>query len=164
MNILMLVGSPKPKGSVSEILGSCLVRKLEQLGHKNISVNTAKTIRTEPGLQELKETYSYSDLLVIAYPLYIDTLPYPLISALEHLSELKTTNPKKVLAICNCGFPESSQCSISLSNIELFTKQTGNIWLGGFALGAGGAIAGMTRGENLKKAVVCLGTLLKHST
>jgi multimeric flavodoxin WrbA len=87
-----------------------------------------------------------SDLIVLSFPLYVDSLPSQVIKFLEliadHEKKRQFQEKKYFIAIVNSGFPEASQNEIALSICRLFAKQVGFIWLGGLAKGGGEMIAG----------------------
>jgi hypothetical protein len=86
-----------------------------------------------------------SDLVMLAFPIYVDTLPAPVIETLQRIAEhRRRENPRRQLftAIANCGFPEAYQCDNALAVCETFAAQAGYEWAGGLALGAGEAING----------------------
>jgi hypothetical protein len=49
-----------------------------------------------------------ADLVVLAFPLYVDTLPAPVIALLESLTARRAVLPPstRFAALVNCGFPE----------------------------------------------------------
>jgi hypothetical protein len=83
-------------------------------------------------------------LLVLAFPLYVDAAPAPLVAVLEWVAArgLSTDGEVRVVALVNSGFPEAAQCTPALALIRRFAVETGMSWAGGLALGAGAAIDG----------------------
>jgi hypothetical protein len=106
----------------------------------------SRAMRTEARLQELLQAVDRSDLVILAFPLYVDSLPYLVTQALEriaaHRQAKPALKPASFLAIANCGFPEPQHCNPALAICEQFAQVTGLRWAGGLALGAGGAISG----------------------
>jgi hypothetical protein len=106
---------------------------------------------------------SRSDLLILAFPLFADSLPAAVIAALEILSDnsRKTVSPKpqRLVAIVNNGFPEAWQNAIAVQICKRFADESGLVWSGGFSLGGGGAINGTpldragARARNARKAL-----------
>jgi len=144
---LLLIGSPKLAGeSSSESLGTYL---LERLAERDIQTEThyvARAMRTETRTQELLEAVDRADLIILAFPLYVDSLPYLAIEALERIAAHRQAQPASaagsLLAIANCGFPEVRHNDMALAICEQFTAAAGLRWAGGLALGEGGAING----------------------
>jgi hypothetical protein len=144
---LLLIGSPKPAGeSSSESLGTYL---LERLAERSIQVETqhvARALRTEARTQELLQAVDRADLFILAFPLYVDSLPYLATEALERIAAHRQEQPSPAsasfLAIANCGFPEVQHNQAALAICEQFAVEAGLRWAGGLALGQGGAISG----------------------
>lgn len=142
--ILLLVGSPKAKGSTSLSLGSYLTEKLGEKGCtcEKIQIHTGK----RDNLQEIIEKVEETEVLIITAPLYVDSIPAPLINVLEQIesSRKNTTHAKQqsLVAILNSGFPEAFQNSTALKIIKNFGDRNNFKWLGGLAMGCGPAISG----------------------
>ena len=80
---LLLIGSPKPGDSSSESLGGYLLEELEKRGVSTQTLKVARAVRTEEATEELHAAVAAADLIVLSFPLYIDSLPAPAIRALE---------------------------------------------------------------------------------
>jgi hypothetical protein len=149
---LLLVGSAKPAGqSTSEALGSYLVQKLAEHGVAVTTMHVARALRTEGRVAELLQAIDRSDLLILAFPLYVDSPPYLVAAALERIAAHRQTQPApkppSFLVIVNCGFPEAHHNRTALAICEQFAVAAGLRWAGGLALGAGGAISGRPLAE-----------------
>ncbi|MBU0984425.1 MAG: NAD(P)H-dependent oxidoreductase [candidate division Zixibacteria bacterium] len=144
--VLLLVGSAKQQTSTSEAIGTCLLERLHPAGFETETLFTHKASRSDEAMAELIAAVARADLIVLAFPLYVDCLPYTVINALEHIrdSRRSTTNHKdqSLLCIVNCGFPEAHQNETALAICRQFARETGFTWSGGLALGAGGVIHG----------------------
>jgi NAD(P)H-dependent FMN reductase len=144
---LLLVGSAKPAGeSTSEALGAYL---LQRLAERNLATETryvSRAMRTPGRTQELLQAVDRADLIILAFPLYVDSLPYLVVQALERLAAHRQAqpipSPASFTAIANCGFPEPQHNQTALAVCEQFAASAGFTWAGGLALGAGGAISG----------------------
>ena len=109
------------------------------------------------------ELVGASDLLVLAFPLYIDSLPAQLIAAFEKIAVQRknAASPKtqELVVIVNNGFPESAQNATALAICRQFALETGIEWVGGLSLGGGGVINGSSLEEagfvarNIRKAL-----------
>src|SRR6266540_190347 len=175
---LLLVGSPRTKKSTSYSLGSYL---FEQLSAHNIQTKTIHihtSIRSVERMKTLLEAVDAADLVLLAFPLYVDSLPAPTIEALEqiaaHCASNVGTNPHQThrqlfAAISNCGFPEAHHNATALAICGNFAGQAGFNWAGSLALGAGeGMIHGVPLNEldgrvlPLKKALDLAASALAH--
>lgn len=236
---LLLVGSPRAGKSTSESLGTYLLDRLRDKEMETDVLRVCPSISSESGIKELYSATDAADILILAFPLYVDSLPAATTRALELIAEhrrkpllipptvirmiqdlvgylessnvaaalplvekmtsvaasalpgpigmalklilgqvvkrqmvspatLKTLReylnglqPKRqqFVAICNCGFPESSQAELAIEMCHRFAEETGLEWSGGLALGEGGAIDGkpLTRAggmvRNVRKAL-----------
>jgi hypothetical protein len=87
-----------------------------------------------------------SDLLILAFPLYVDSLPSRVVAALELIAEHRRIENiptrRRVVAIVNSGFPEARQNDLALAICRRFAQEVGIDWAGGLALGGGPMIGG----------------------
>ena len=149
---LLLIGSAKPAGeSSSEALGAYLLRRLAE---RNVSTETryvTRVLRTEARASEFLQATDRADLLILAFPLYVDSLPYLVTEALERITAHRQAQPSPAptsfLAIANCGFPEAAHNATALAICQQFANEADFAWAGGLALGEGGAISGRPLAE-----------------
>lgn len=127
---LVLNGSPKQGNSHS--LGAYFAELLTQRGFTCELLHSVK----HP-VEETLSAIVKSDVILISFPLYVDSLPGSLTAVLEELADQWPAGDKSMLAIANCGFPESEQAATALGIIEQFALQVGARWLGGVSMGAG---------------------------
>ena len=161
--VLLLVGSPFGFRSTSSSLGSYLMDRLIEKGYTANKVHIHELVKSQEGIEELLHLVGISDLVVLTFPLYVDSLPAPVIKAMEiitrHRREAADAKNQKFIAISNSGFPEAHQNLIALEICRCFAQRSGFEWAGGLALGMGPAIrrkplnelGGMVR--NVKKAL-----------
>lgn len=144
---LLLIGSPKGEKSTSESLGNYLISKLEEFEMTAEKAYIHRLVNREEKIQNLFEMIDRADLIILSFPLYVDSLPAPVIKAMEFIKEERDTlNDKKTknfIAIANNGFPEASQNETALKICRIFSKECGFTWKGGIAIGGGGAINGI---------------------
>jgi multimeric flavodoxin WrbA len=143
---LLLVGSPKTRKSTSNSLGGYL---FEQLSARSIQTETIylhTVLRSPTKMQALLDAVDAADLVTLAFPLYVDSLPAPVIEALEriaaHRQRRDPSHRQLFTAIANCGFPEAYQTATALAICETFARQAGFEWAGALALGGGQMING----------------------
>lgn len=138
-NIIAINGSPKTKDSVSGMI----ISQIE--GIVGVSITTyqaTKLIRREDTTETLSDVLK-ADILLFVFPLYVDSLPAPLVKTLtliERVIMAEDLPPKKVFAICNCGFLEAEHTRFALNIIENFCARAGMIWGYGVGIGSGGFI------------------------
>ena len=142
---LLLVGSPRTRKSTSNSLGAYLY---EQLAARSIETETIyphTVLRSAAKTQALLDAVDAADLVTLAFPLYVDSLPAPIIETLERIAahrEGRQRRPQIFTAIANNGFPEAAHSATALAICETFAQQAGFTWAGGLALGEGGMIGG----------------------
>jgi len=149
---LLLVGSAKPRGtSTSEVLGHEMLARLKARGIATTTRWVQHDAHSAHGLAALVADARTHDLLVIATPLYIDSLPSLVTRALEAIAadrrSLASPPPLTVALIVNCGFPEARHCSVAAAICALFARATGARWAGALQLGGGGAVGGRSLSE-----------------
>jgi len=147
---LLLVGSPRLEKSSSSSLGSYLFEQLQQQGVETETIYLYKAINTADRIEALRDAIDRADLVVLAFPLYVDTLPGPVISVFETLVEhcRQKSKTTRFAAIVNCGFPEASQNANAIAVCAEFARSAGFKWMGGLPLGAG---EGMVRAQPLQQ-------------
>jgi multimeric flavodoxin WrbA len=143
---LLLIGSAKKPRSTSESLGSYLMTRLGERGCDTESLSVHRSHRSRDGLEALLDAVDRCDLLVLAFPLYVDSLPALLTRTLEMIASRRGGRQhdrrQRLVAIVNNGFPEAEQNEVALRICRRFASETGFEWAGGLALGGGEAING----------------------
>jgi multimeric flavodoxin WrbA len=139
---VLLIGSPRTRKSTSASLGGYLFEQLNARGIETQTIQIYTSINSQERLSTLYEAIDHADLVVLAFPLYVDSLPAPVIAALEKIAAHRKVNPTGIrfAAIANCGFPGANHNETALAITAEFARQTGLTWLGGLALGAGEGI------------------------
>ncbi len=144
--VVLLNGSPKPGGGTSGVLGEYLLGKLRESGLETEALSAARAIRSAGEMEKLLAALASSDLMVLVSPVYVDSLPYPVIKALEEIAEYlggKARRKKRgFAAITNCGFPEALHNDTALEICRCFAGDAGFEWAGGLGLGGGQALEG----------------------
>jgi len=143
---LLLIGSAKRPCSTSESLGDYLIQRLGERGYATRKLLIYRSLASEEGHRELLAATDLADILILAFPLYVDSLPSLVIQTLESLAKHRLAGgplrPQRLVAIVNCGFPEAHHNDTALSICRRFAKEAGYEWCGGLALGGGEAING----------------------
>lgn len=155
---LLLVGSPRGMASVSRALGNHLLLSLEKRGVAIKELPVYPAMADEKKMAELLAAVDACTLLILAFPLYVDQLPAPLISLLLRIAERRPGRQgaptQGLAAIVNCGFPETVHCTPAREIVRIFSKQAGFHFLGCLAVGMGGAVGN----RGLAKA----GVIVRH--
>jgi len=127
---VLLVGSPRTKKSTSASLGGYLFEQLAERGIQTETVQLYTSINSPERTKSMLAAIDGADLVVLAFPLYVDTLPAPVISALEKISEHRKLNrtPIRFAAISNCGFPEAKHTDTALAICAVPTKTDFRGW------------------------------------
>ncbi|MCK4972677.1 MAG: NAD(P)H-dependent oxidoreductase [Candidatus Heimdallarchaeota archaeon] len=143
-NVLLLVGSPKASSSSSAALGNYLTSRLEEFGLSIEKEYIYKLIRKKEGQKKLLSKVNNADLIILAFPLYVDCLPAGVTKALELIANHRKSlnNPKKpgFVVLINCGFPEAEQNNTAVAICKIFAREVGFVWKGALALGMGSGL------------------------
>jgi len=142
---LLLIGSPKAR-STSSSLGQEFMARLGGRGWETNMLRILPHLKKEEKWQELIPELEKADLVALLSPLYVDSLPAPVTEALERIAALRKSaaggRKQGFMAILNCGFPEAFHNYTGLAIARQFAQEAGYEWMGGLALGMGGAIDG----------------------
>jgi len=139
---VLLVGSPRTRKSTSASLGGYLFEQLNARGIDTETIQIYTSINSPERMNTMYEAINNTDLVLLAFPLYVDSLPAPVIAALEKITtHCKDKNSHiRFAAISNCGFPGADHNATALAICEEFAHEAGFAWLGSLALGAGEGI------------------------
>ena len=151
---LLLVGSPRGSRSTSASLGNYLLERLRERDFDTRWLLAHRAVRDARSRQSLIRSVAQANLVVLAFPLYVDCLPYPMIRTLEIIAaqplkraSVKGQNKQRLVAMVSCGFPEAFHNDTALAICRQFARETGRHWAGGLALGSGGVIDGQPLAE-----------------
>ncbi len=134
MKIALINASPKVKMSASEVLLNIVEDKIEKSNEIiNIKLRKAKLTHED------KKAFECADVLVFAFPLYVDGIPGHLLYCLREIEKMNLP-PKSVYAIMNCGFYEGEQNRFAFDVMKNWCYKTGFYFNGGVGIGGGGCI------------------------
>jgi hypothetical protein len=147
----LLIGSPRGLASTSESLGTYVLQRLREHGLETGKAYVNPSLNSDKNREALLRLVDISDLLILAFPLYVDSLPSRVVAALELIAEHKRAvnvpKRRRLVAIVNSGFPEARQSDTALAICRRFAKEAELDWAGGLALGGGQLIAGRALAE-----------------
>ena len=139
MIITLINGSPKIKNSASESILLALKSQLpDDANIKECKFNNAQL--NEADLEKIVD----SDVLIFAFPLYVDGIPSHLINCLDQIEtsfNKVETKKKTVYALVNCGFYEGHQGNIALEMMKNWCTKAKLEWAQGIGIGGGGMLA-----------------------
>ena len=156
-----LIGSPKPGSSTSSSLGEHLLGLLAERGLDTETVSLSKALRSPHATDALCASVDAADLVVLSFPLYVDSLPGVVTRALEIIAGHRTrvaadgattagssgAEVPAFMAICQSGFPEQSQNAVALRICRHFAQAAGFEWAGGLPMGGGAMLGGRRLAE-----------------
>jgi multimeric flavodoxin WrbA len=132
-----------------------LIDRLKNRGWTVDIIRIHSYVKREGRLDSLILKMGEADLLVFSFPLYVDSMPAPVIRVLEALAETlnrlradgEPVKTQGFAAIVNNGFPEVLHNHTALAQARIFSRQAGLIWMGGLAMGMGEAVGGQPLAE-----------------
>jgi multimeric flavodoxin WrbA len=144
---VLLVGSPRMAKSTSASLGGYLLDQMAAQGVATETIQIYHAIHDERKHAAMLDAIDRADLTLLAFPLYIDSLPAPVLSLMRSIEERRAGKARGAFAaIANCGFIESSQNESALGSCAAFAKAAGFRWMGSITIGGG---EGLVHGRHL---------------
>jgi hypothetical protein len=142
-SILLLTGSHRGKKTTTNSILDYLEEKLSIYNTTVFREQVPAIFSNLQFVSRINEILQKCDAIVLCFPLYFDTLPYPLISALELLSnQSKKYNGIKIFSIVHCGLPEAAHCNNALAVCKNFSENMGFNYSGSAIIPDTGAIDG----------------------
>ena len=139
------MGSPHSRGN-SASLGDYLLRQLVARGWQTDTLRIHPLQSRNSGLDELLGAVRSADLIILSFPVYVDSLPTNLIRALQWIAADRraatSAREQRLVAVVNAGFPEACHTEYALAICRRFASESGIIWAGGLGMGGGGMIGG----------------------
>lgn len=143
---LVLIGTPKPGAGASTSLATHIAGNLATAGFEIETLRAVQAVRSPEAIQSLFGSFDAAHVVVVVFPLYVDSLPAPLTKAFEllaaHRRDRAMAGSPRLMGVCQNGFPESRQNEPALENCRLFCRDAGIEWAGGLAFGGGGFVSG----------------------
>ena len=150
--IVVIIGSPRGRESVSQALADFLSHKLSDNWVETEMLRVTSTRRSKETVERSHLMMDSSDAVLLVFPLIADQLPSGMVKFLEDYSLHRKSNPpakqQSLMALVTNRFPEASQCDKAVSVARRFAELEGFLWLGGITLGETGLLPA---GGNLEK-------------
>lgn len=151
MKISVINGSPKASG-----ISSLIINQMEKLLDKSLKTYHAIKVAHMDTSSEIIADILDTDILLIVFPLFVDSLPSPLIELLTKLESTAHQNVTipRIYTIVN-GALDVEQTALALEMIEHFTCRAGLSWGYGIGIGEGSLLynAGEEWGNSLASDV-----------
>jgi hypothetical protein len=146
---ILWIGSPKGCSSTSESIGFYLLDRLQKAGWETSLVRILPILESEERIELFLKDTERVDLVILATPLYVDSLPSPVIRMMETIHErvLDRERKRRFLTIVNSGFPERVHNEIAIEICRKFAKESGFEWYGGIPVSGGGVVGGQPLAE-----------------
>lgn len=141
MKVALINGSPKGQRSASQVILDHAKETLPK--YLDFMSFTLKEPHIE---QDVLKQITSCDLLIWAFPLYVDAIPshvLPWLYELERIYRNRDGTKPRVYALVNCGFYEADQNAIMLEIIRNWCTKSGLVWGQGIGFGAGGVFVGL---------------------
>jgi len=143
---VLLIGSPRLENSTSKVLGDRLLRRLEQQGLAAETHFVHRALADGDKAEAMFSAVDGADVVVFAFPLYVDQLPAPVVWACEQIAARRRRQSSGHRPMMTClvqsGFPETQQNQPASDIMKRFAVAAGFTWAGGLIMGMGGATAG----------------------
>ncbi len=135
----LLVGSPRMAKSTSASIGGYLFGKFSEQGVRTETIQIYKIFENPDKMSRMLESLDHSELVVLAFPLYIDSIPAPVLETLRAIAEYRSGKAPggRFAAIANCGFIESRHNENALASCAAFAREAGYSWMGSVSIGGG---------------------------
>ena len=141
----LISGSPKPINSNSSYFLKIISSNIDEY-----KVFELKNDRYDGILESIEN----SDVIVFAFPLYVDSPPSITLSFLDYIIDKKIELKNKyVYTIINCGFREGEQNITALNIIKRWCNKVGCIYRGSIMIGAG-EIVGKAKYKFISKSAL----------
>jgi putative NADPH-quinone reductase len=146
---MLIVGSPGNFRSNSSKIGQYLLDRLAEAGWSTEKECVYLAMKDEKLMESIFERMDASDLIILSFPLYVDSLPSQMIKFMEMVDQRRhgAKGDQRLMAVCQSGFSESRHNEYALRVCSIFARDAGYRWVGGLTVGGGAAIGGRDLNE-----------------
>lgn len=132
MKLVFVNGSPR-RNKAHFVFARTMKELAEAAGHQSDIYHAIDLPGGGEKFSELTTCLAGAEILGLFTPLYVDTLPYPVISLLEDLANQckKELEGKRFFTVSGCGFPDLRLFEPVFGTCKSFARATGMVWLGG---------------------------------
>lgn len=144
--VLLMVGSPKKDHSTSNSIGQYMVMNFRKSNYMSKTIFIYDSQKEEYHCKDMIDCFNESNIIILSYPLYTDSLPARCIEAFEYITAERAKksciSDQIFLAVGNCGFYEKKHLQNSLNVCKFFARENSLKWYGGIPIGGGPQIQG----------------------
>ena len=161
MNVLIINASPRPKGT-SAMLAAMCAEHLEKGGLRVERLNLYPSLKNP---EALYASVGRADTVVLSGPCYVNTYPADVTAFLEGLAaHPEALKGQRLYGIIQGGMPYAHTHECGLTMLQLFARQCGLKYMGGFVMGLGAMLNGAPIDKlfNAKKVRRLLGVFFDH--
>jgi hypothetical protein len=135
-NVLIVNGSPRQAQSSSHALGEYVRRECIKKDIDAELVTISAYLKNEALLKEFVSKVETCTMLFLIFPLYVDSLPYTVIRALEVIKKYSTpgNKEKRVIALSHSGL-DANQNRVAIKICECFARELNYRFAGGLMFG-----------------------------
>jgi len=148
--VLLVVGSPQKERSTSSSLGNFLMDRMKERGASVERVFAYDLFDNEAMAQEALQMLSAADLVVMASPVYVDSLPSQVMRFMEQTYARLgpgSMSGKHFVGMVNMAFSEKVQGETAVRIMHEYALDMGFSWTGGLILPQGPMIMGRRMDE-----------------
>lgn len=128
----LISGSPKIKPSNSMFFLNKIKSSLEEYSVFEFKKNT---------YDEIIKSIENSDVIILAFPLYVDSPPTLILTFLDYIIDNKIDlKGKQIYNIINCGFRDGNQNIVAANILSSWCKKVNAKYSGSLLIGAGEVI------------------------
>ena len=150
MKLTIFNGSPRRKASNTRILINKFIERYQQQYRQEQEVQSEIYLKDLKKVEKHKQIYSDSETVIVAFPLYADSMPGIVKHFLEHTARPEMTHPKSLGFIVQSGFPEAIHSVFVEKYLAKFAGRAGCSYLGTIIKGGGEGIRMSSEKRNRK--------------
>ncbi len=143
--VTALLGSTRGSKTVTESIADYLRQNFKNAEINLIQYRAHQIFQNEKEISNLIEDLKDSEVFLIVSPVYVHSLPYPIVYLMERIENLtnkKFWGNKFMAAVIHNGYPKDIQRKSSKEICYNFSKKMGCNWLGAIGFGGSPLIAG----------------------
>ncbi len=143
--VIALLGCTRAGKTTTESIVDYMIKNIENNDIQIDKYRADQIYNVDSKLAGFIEVLSECDMLLVCSPVYVHSLPYPLLCIMEQLAKELDKNfwdNKKMIAIIHNGYPQPIQRKTCFEICENFADQMGIKWLGGIGFGGSPIIDG----------------------